>query len=159
GVKQSPRTGEIAAAADRALEEVHAISYALRPPELDRLGLAKAIAAMVRRAGEASGIRFDAHIEFDGKLPQASDIQLFRIAQEAVNNLVKHSGAKTARVELWQDEAGLHLVVADDGRGLPVTKSQATNQGNGLGLSGIEERVRLLGAQCKWISQPDQGTT
>ncbi len=151
-----PRSAEIAAAAERALEEVHAISYALRPPELDRLGLAKAIAAMVRRAGEASEIRFQTQLESDGALPNGADIQLFRIAQEAVNNLVKHSGAKTARVELWFDEAGAHLVVADDGRGLPAAKRES---GNGLGLPGIQERARLIGAQCKWLSQAGNGTT
>jgi signal transduction histidine kinase/ligand-binding sensor domain-containing protein len=153
-----PQTAEIVAAAERALEEVHAISYALRPPELDRLGLAKAISVMVRRAAEASGIRFETRVQFDGKLPAGSDIQLFRIAQEAVNNLIKHSGASTARVELWQDEAGLHLVVADDGCGLP-DNPERTSDGSGLGLSGIEERARLIGAQCKWLSPPRQGTT
>ena len=152
------RSAEIAAAADRALEEVHTISYALRPPELDRLGLAKALTGMVRRAGEASGIQFKTQFDLDGALPAGWDIQLFRIAQEAVNNLVKHSGAKTARVELWRDEAGVHLVVADDGRGLPVPREK-TGRGAGLGLSGIEERARLLGAHCKWLSAAGQGTT
>lgn len=152
------RTGEIAAAADRALEEVHAISYALRPPELDRLGLGKAIAAMVRRAGEASGISFETHVDFEGKLPRDADIQLFRIAQEAVNNLIKHSGAKTARVELWQEQDGVHLVVSDDGRGLPAAQERA-KAGNGLGLSGIEERARLISAHYRWLSNNGKGTT
>ena len=156
--KATPRNSEIAAAADRALEEVHAISYALRPPELDRLGLARAIAAMVRRAGEASGISFQTHIEFEGRLPGDSDIQLFRIAQESVNNLVKHSGAKTARVELWQEQSGLHLVVSDDGQGLPPAQERARAE-NGSGLSGIEERARLIGAQCRWLSNNGKGTT
>jgi signal transduction histidine kinase len=152
------RAPEIAAAAERALEEVHALSYALRPPELDRLGLAKAIAAMVHRSSEASGIRFESNIEFEGSLSPEADIQLFRIAQEAVNNLMKHSGANTARVELWRDDGGVHLVVSDDGRGLAGTRDKS-GSGTGLGLSGIEERVRLLGAQCKWLSQPGHGTT
>jgi signal transduction histidine kinase len=157
GEKPASRSAEIAAAADRALEEVHAISYALRPPELDRLGLAKALAGMVRRAGEASGIRFETRLELNGALPAEADIHLFRIAQEAVNNLVKHSGAKTARVELWRDEGGVHLVVADEGRGL-TPKGEGNGQ-QGLGLSSIEERARLIGAQCKWVSQPGKGTT
>ena len=148
-----PRNAEIAAAAERALDEVHAISYALRPPELDRLGLAKAVAGMVRRAAEASGIQFATQLEHDGELPAGADIQLFRIAQEAVNNLVKHSRAKTARVELWRDEGGVHLVVADDGRGLDGAER------NGLGLSGMEERVRLLGGQLNLTSIPEKGTT
>src|SRR6266567_2160585 len=74
--KSSLMTAEIAAATDRALEEMHAISYALRPPELDRLVLAKAITAMVRRAGEASGIHFKTQIEFEGSLPGNADIQV-----------------------------------------------------------------------------------
>ncbi len=146
-------TAEIAAAADRALEEVHAISYALRPPELDRLGLAQALAGLVRRAGEASGIHFKTMIDLNGALAPGSDIQLFRIAQEATNNLVKHSGAKTARVELWRDEAGVHLIIADDGRGLDGAERK------GLGLAGIEERVRLLGGQLHLASMAGNGTT
>jgi len=92
-------------------------------------------------------------------LPTGYDIHLFRIAQEAVSNLVKHSGAKTARVDLWADEDGIHLVVADDGCGLALAKLDRASFGCGLGISGIEERGRLLGAQCKWISEPGKGTT
>lgn len=146
---------EISAAVAQALDEVHTISYALRPPELDRLGLAKAIAGMVRRAEEASGIRFTTHLELDGALPAGMDIQLFRIAQEAVGNLMKHSGAKSARMEMWRDEAGAHLVVADDGRGFDTSAD-----GNaGLGLTGISERVRLLGGRHELSSTPGKGTT
>jgi len=60
---------EISNATSRALDDVHAISYALRPPELDRLGLATALAGMIRRAEQASGIRFERHLELDGPLP------------------------------------------------------------------------------------------
>ena len=147
---------EISAATTRALDEVHAISYALRPPELDRLGLAKALGAMVRRAGDASGIPFQRHLELDGPLPPGADIQLFRIAQEAVNNLVKHARAKSARAELWRDEAGVHLVIADDGCGFAVAERTGLS---GLGLAGIDERVQLLGGRYEIISRPGGGTT
>jgi signal transduction histidine kinase/ligand-binding sensor domain-containing protein len=150
---------DIAAAANRALEEMHAISYALRPPELDRLGLAKALSAMVRRAEEASEIRFVTRIEFEAKLSGDCDIHLFRIAQEAVNNLVKHSGSKTARLEIWRDEGGVHLVVADEGCGMPYGNLDPGRAQIGLGLSGIEDRARLIGAQCHWISTAGRGTT
>src|ERR1051325_3032746 len=88
-------------------------------------------------------------------MPKGADIQLFRIAQEAVNNLVKHSGAKGARVDLWADEAGVHLVIADDGRGLPM----GGNERSGLGLTGIAERVRLLKGKHEIVSRPGEGTT
>ena len=150
------RFAEISTATARALDEVHAISYALRPPELDRLGLAKALAAMVRRAQESSGIQFDPRLELTNTLPPGADIQLFRIAQEAVNNLVQHSRAKSARVELWQDEAGLHLVIADDGCGFDLA---ARAEKTGLGIAGIKERVQLLGGKYEMISRPGAGTT
>ncbi len=147
---------EISTATARALDEVHAISYALRPPELDRLGLAKALTAMVRRTQESSGIKFDSHLEITTSLPPGVDIQLFRIAQEAVSNLVKHSRARSARVELWQDEAGVHLVIADDGCGFSGTQRAMKM---GLGLAGIQERVQLLGGRCEIIPRPGEGTT
>jgi len=150
------RFAEISTATGRALDEVHAISYALRPPELDRLGLAKALAAMVRRVQESSGIKFDSRLELTSPLPPGSDIQLFRIAQEAVNNLVKHSRAKSARVELWQDEAGLHLVIADDGCGFDMA---ARGEKTGLGIAGIKERVQLLSGKCEMIPRAGTGTT
>jgi signal transduction histidine kinase len=153
------RLAEISTAASRALDEVHAISYALRPPELDRLGLAKALVGLLHRVEEASGIRFERHFELDGALPPGMDIQLFRIAQEAVNNLMKHSGAKSARVELWRDEAGVHLVVADDGHGFVTAAGANSNAKTGLGLAGIDERVRLLGGRHELVSQPGKGTT
>src|SRR5262249_21774303 len=131
----------ISSATSRALNEIHAISYALRPPELDRLGLGRALAEMIRRAEEGSGIKFGAHVDLAGKLPANADIQLFRIAQEALNNVLQHSRAKTSRMDLWRDEAGVHLVVADDGCGFAVNTA---GKHAGLGVAGIEERVRLL---------------
>jgi signal transduction histidine kinase len=149
------RFTEISSATTRALDEVHAISYALRPPELDRLGLARALAEMIRRAEESSGIRFERRLDLTGPLPPGADIQIFRIAQEAVNNLVRHSGAKSARMDLWSDDAGVHLVVADDGRGFAIT----AHERSGLGLTGIAERIRLLGGRHDLVSRPGQGTT
>lgn len=151
------RLEEISSAAGLALDEMHAISYALRPPELDRLGLALALEGMIRRAEEATRIRFTHHLELDGAaLPAGADIHLFRIAQEAVSNLLKHSSATSARVELWKDEAGVHLVVADDGRGFMMGTEGVKA---GLGLSGMVERVHLLGGRHELVSRPGQGTT
>ena len=135
--KSSLRTAEIAAATDRALEEVHAISYALRPPP-------KWIALAWRRrslrwCAVGGGVRnLLQNADRVRRQPAGNaDIQVFRIAQEAVSNVVKHSEARNARVEFWRDEAGAHLVVADDGRGLTAEKRE-TFSGNGPGFQALK---------------------
>jgi signal transduction histidine kinase len=80
---------------------------------------------------------------------------LFRVTQEALGNLVKHSGAKSARVELGSNEAGVSLRIMDEGKGFDT---RSTNAGAGIGLVGMNERVRLIGGRLLIKSQPMRGT-
>jgi signal transduction histidine kinase len=150
---------EISAASAAALAEVRAISLALRPVELDRLGLSKSVAAAAQRMGEASGIHFDLRIEpVDGLLPAGHEIHLYRIIQECLNNLVKHSQARTALIELKRGLRVLELAIADDGCGFNPAAEASPAHSHGLGLMTLVERARALGGLAVIHSRPGGGT-
>lgn len=146
---------EIASAAGHALEEVRNISYDLRPYHLDRLGLGKAIEVMLAKASDSGEIRFRPEIAgVEGILSRDVEINVYRIVQEAVSNILKHSGATEARVCIRETPACVEILVEDNGKGfLPA------HYDPGLGLSGIAERTRLLGGVLRVDSSPGRGTT
>jgi signal transduction histidine kinase len=90
------------------------------------------------------------------KLPQEISLCLFRVLQEAVHNATKHSGVKRIEVELAVKLGEIHLIVSDSGRGFDIA---ATKQHGGLGLTSMQERVRLVGGTIVIDSQPLVGTT
>jgi len=154
---------EISSMTSRALEDVRQITYNLRPYHLDQLGLREAIEFMLEKAASASAIRFSAEIdEVDGLFSKEAEVNLYRIVQESVNNIVKHSGASQAKVALKCDgPEGSHvqLRVEDNGRGFqtnPATSSELRRRG--FGLIGIAERARMLGGKESIQSVPGQGT-
>jgi signal transduction histidine kinase/streptogramin lyase len=150
---------EISAGASGAIQEVREIAYDLRPYRLDRLGLACALRAMMETAAGASLIAFTVEIdEIDGILPKPAEINFYRIVQECVNNILKHSEAKQATVRILRTEEGLTLTVQDDGKGF-FRDSGDADLGQGFGLTGISERARLLGGKAAIQSAPGQGTT
>jgi signal transduction histidine kinase len=154
---QDDQLGEISTEVSQAIAEVKEISYNLRPHQLDQLGLSKALAALLKRVSNSSGIVFTTEIaQLDGLLTPEAEIGLYRIVQEGVNNIVKHSGATAARVVIASGEAGVELVIQDNGCGFTVNGDAS---GRGFGLIGILERARLLGGQAQIESAPGAGTT
>jgi signal transduction histidine kinase/ligand-binding sensor domain-containing protein len=150
---------EITATASRAINEVRAIAYNLGPYHLDRLGLAETIRDMINRVGQASGVAFTAELDdLNGALPREAEMNIYRIAQEAINNLVKHSGATEAAVALKRTAAGVKLVVSDNGRGFDAAATLSGANQRGFGLHGMEERVRLLRGAWSLYSTPGSGT-
>ncbi len=150
---------EISLAATQSIEEVREIAYNLHPYQLDRLGLTKAIEAMLRKVSEASDLEISISIEpLDGILPKESEINLFRVVQESVNNIVKHSGATEARVFIQKRFPFVRVEISDNGRGF-VPDSSIDASVPGLGLKGIRERVRILDGKCAIKSVPGEGTT
>ena len=123
----------------QALADVRGIVYGLRPTALDDLGLAGAISAHIRRVGEGGGLRITLDAGPLTELPAAVEVASFRIATEAVNNVCRHSGARTCQVRL-RIEAGRQLLVevADDGAGGPPWPP-------GVGLLAMRERAAELG--------------
>jgi len=149
---------EISAEASQALSEVREISYNLRPYQLDRLGLTKAIEAIVKKASWASSIVFAAEIAaIDGLFPKDSEIHFYRIVQEWVNNLVKHSQATEARVAVRRAAGGLVLTIRDNGRGFTPEAVASDRSAGGFGLIGLSERAQLLGGKLAIQSAPGQG--
>jgi len=152
---------EIGSTMAEALAEVRTISYNLRPHHLDQLGLTTAIRAMIETIGESSAIVISSDLDdVDGVFPPADEITIYRIIQESLNNVVKHSSAGTARVAVRCQEQQVEIVVHDDGQGFApgATNGKSTDR-RGFGLKGIAERVEMLGGTHTIDSGPGRGTT
>jgi signal transduction histidine kinase len=156
---QREQVEEISAEVSGAVREVKEISYNLRPYRLDRLGLTAALRAMIETALASSLTTFCAEIDnIDGVFPKQAEINFYRIVQECVNNILKHSQAAQASVRIRRTKERLTLTVRDDGRGFAEDSAQAGSL-EGFGLTGISERAQLLGGRAAIHSAPGQGTT
>jgi signal transduction histidine kinase/ligand-binding sensor domain-containing protein len=144
----------------KALEDLRSISHALRPPELDRLGLTKALEHAVNLVADAAGLRFSVQMEpLDGRLAPEAEIHLYRLVQESLNNVVKHAQASFVEIRAWSGDGFLRCSVRDNGEGFdPASLQAGSTTRRGLGLAGMTERVRLLGGQISIHSQPGSGT-
>lgn len=151
---------EICEAATQAIHEVRAISHALRPAELDQLGLTRSLEWMARQAGATSQTRFACELENVDKLfPPEIEISLYRIAQEGFNNVLRHAEASEAILELKREDGVVRLSLFDNGRGFAkAVWTDSTPSRFGQGLTGIAERVKLLGGELDVQSAPGRGT-
>ncbi|HEX9656931.1 MAG TPA: two-component regulator propeller domain-containing protein [Bacteroidota bacterium] len=152
---------EISDALSEAIDEVREIAHNLRPYHLDRLGLSKALRALVERMRESSTIEFRETIDpIDSSLSPEDSIQLFRIIQEAMNNILKHSGATLATVSVGQNGQAIDVVVSDNGKGF-IAHSAAKDDDKPatFGLGGIEQRVGMMNGTWSIQSSPGSGTT
>jgi signal transduction histidine kinase len=148
---------EIGATVAQTLEEVRTISYNLRPHHLDQLGLTTTIRAMVDKIGESCAIRMTNEIDdIDGVFPPAGEINIYRIIQESLTNVVKHSNASQAHVAVRCGERYVEITIRDNGQGL--SQAAAADRG-GFGLKGLAERVHMLGGTYTIASSPEGGTT
>lgn len=137
------------------LEDTRHLSRLLRPPILDDLGLVAALRWLARNQAESAGIEVTAEI-VEPLPPLDSDLQtlLFRVAQEALTNVARHSGARSALLRLVARDGTLRLQVADDGRGCdPAVAERA----GGSGLGGMRERLRLYDGRLELHSVPGDG--
>lgn len=145
-----------------AIQEVRTVSQNLRPAHLEKIGLTKSIEAMVRQVGESAAIQFHCRIDpVDLVVPRDATIQIFRIIQEALNNVIKHSMATEAWVTIEASSENVVFEIRDNGRGFDAAARLLARgpAGLGLGLGGMSERVRLLGGRWDCTSSPGQGTT
>jgi two-component system sensor histidine kinase UhpB len=142
------------------LEGLRKIIYDLRPTMLDDLGLVPAVRWYARSTLEAAGVRVQFEIPDEVlRLPAHLETELFRIAQEGLNNIANHSNARRVIVRLTQDAEHACLELDDDGSGFDV-EATATSAlpSKRLGLLGIQERVSLVGGDVDILSSPGQGT-
>jgi signal transduction histidine kinase len=150
--------GEISEAATSALLELRQLASSLHPYQIDRLGLASALEEMIARLQDSSEINFTCEIdEVDGALSKEAQINLYRIVQESLNNVIKHSAATASTVQLKKAANRLRLTIQDNGKGFDI--AQLANQKHGLGLTGIAERAKVLRTKPEIYSVPGQGTT
>ncbi|HTH47886.1 MAG TPA: two-component regulator propeller domain-containing protein [Candidatus Limnocylindria bacterium] len=158
--KLAEQLGEAAAMTLDAIREVREISQNLRPFQLDELGLAKALAAMIRKLAAASPIEFRCELADlgEGVAPEFG-INLYRIVQECLNNVVKHSQATACSVSLTRSGETVRVVVVDNGRGFAANELRAPGVArDGFGLDGMAERARTLGGRVEFLARPGEGT-
>lgn len=155
--KMATQLTEVSTLASAAIREVRTIAQNLRPFQLDELGLTKSIGAMARQLGDASGVAITVDLaNVDGLLPPAYEINFYRIIQECLNNIAKHSQAGAATIALRRDADLISLVVTDNGCGFPSADTRTVTQG--FGLRNIAERTRTMGGRATIHSQPGNGT-
>ncbi len=156
----APRLKESLQVIGRVQEQVHDLSLNLRPSMLDDLGLEPALRWYTERQAALAGLQPEVRADpLARRLDPAIETECFRIAQEALTNVMKHAKARSVTVELSQNEEQLHLSVRDDGVGFDVAsvREQAV-RGASLGLLSMEERATLAGGGLHYHSTPGQGT-
>ena len=157
----APEMAELRRAVVGQINILRQLYAQLRPGTLDELGLRGALRSLAIECEDAHGIavRFRARGDVD-HLPDAAAVTLFRVAQEALANVVRHSGAGQVWLEVTCDDEGATLTVTDDGRGFrgPRRLSALAQRGH-FGLLGMAERLALLGGRLEVRSQPGEGTT
>ncbi len=142
----------ISESATQALEEVREITNNLRPQLLDRLGLTKAINAMLKKVSDVVEIESEI-VSIDNIFNENEEISVYRIVQESLNNVIKHSNAKTVVVKITRTENNILVSITDNGEGFNVE-----NVSSGLGLVGLKERSQLLNGELQIYSKIGEGT-
>jgi PAS domain S-box-containing protein len=150
---------ETMALADRALKEIRTTSYLLHPPELDLVGLAPALRSYARGFSERTGIDTDLEISSDlERLPADVEIALFRIMQEALANVHRHSQSRSAKVRLLRLPNCVMEEIQDFGRGMPcIDQGEDSAASPGVGIAGMRARVRELKGELR-IESSNEGT-
>ncbi|HVB59119.1 MAG TPA: sensor histidine kinase [Candidatus Acidoferrales bacterium] len=142
--------------------EIRTMSYLLHPPLLDEMGLPAALAGYSEGFAKRSGIRVELDIAEDLKrLPTDSETGIFRIVQQSLANIHRHSGSCVAKVTIMQDAEGIILEISDNGRGIAPEVLKDINSGTGVigvGMAGMRERTRIMEGQFH-VSSGSKGTT
>ena len=149
---------EISDSASASIEEVRSIARALRPYQLDRFGLTKTLEDAAELVAETGDLEITTKVEnIDRLLSSEAEISVYRIVQEWLNNVVKHSRASVARLVVSKDSGGVRMILEDDGAGFDydaVMKRSAA----GFGLANLGERARLLSGSLEIETAPGKGT-
>ena len=152
----SARVAEVRELAENVVEKAHTIAWELRPAALDDLGLQSALTQYLERWSQRSGVAVDPLFHLDGeRLPPHVETTLYRVAQEALTNVLKHAGAASVSVILEHRQGEARLVVEDDGRGFDMASAPTGR----LGLLGMRERLTLAAGTLEVESRPGAGTT
>ncbi len=157
---QSPEQAELlsqsVALVDTMTTELRTISYLLHPPLLDEVGLVSALRELADGFSQRSGI--EASLQIDdkfGRLPGELEISIYRIVQECLTNIHRHSGSPSARILIERSRAAIHVEIQDHGRGMAVGKNRTRS---GVGLAGMRERATQFGGTLE-VRSRGEGTT
>jgi signal transduction histidine kinase len=148
--------GQIVENIDRSVDF---LAWELRPALLDSVGLPMAMDNYIRQWSSHSGVdaEFRSTVKVKTRFPPKVETNLYRIMQEALNNIHKHAGARSVQITLESRGDETVLVISDDGKGFNVRNK--TKRSSGLGLTGMKERAALIGADLEIESSPRRGTT
>lgn len=159
GPRASSLLEEALSIADRTVNSVRDLSQLLRPTLLDDLGLHQALLSHVRAYSKRTAIRAElVQQNMTEDLDSDLTICIYRIVQEALNNIAKHADASTCRVLLRGLPRSVQVVIEDDGRGFDAAARNSQGSTNGIGLKGIRERANSLGGNFRIESTPGRGT-
>ncbi len=151
---------EISELSSATIKDVRNISYNLHPHQLERLGFTKTIRAIVNEVSNATDINFSFESdEVDAHLSKESEINLFRVIQESINNMIKHSGADKAEVKLMTSDDYILVVLKDNGKGISSEKKDINDTKGGFGLSGMKERIKYMKGEIRIESEENKGTS
>ena len=145
---------DISEMAGKAIENARGMAYNLRPFELDRIGFRKAIESMISKISESSSTRYFKDVdELDEVLSSVQLVYLYRLIQEGLNNILKHSRASVVMLEIKKHEGQVLVQLDDNGVGFDSRSVKS-----GLGINGMNERVKLIGGDFQLTSTPGGGT-
>lgn len=154
--KQADLLSQSVALVDTMTTELRTISYLLHPPLLDEVGLVSALRELADGFSQRSGI--EASLQIDdkfGRLPSEVEISVYRIVQEGLTNIHRHSGSPTARISIVRQPAAIRVEIQDKGRGMAIEKNGTRS---GVGLAGMRERATQFGGTLE-INSNGKGTT
>lgn len=143
--------------AHSTLEELRSIARGLYPATLEKFGISSALRNMIDEMDSNSSILFDYHIEsIDEFVDKDTALQFYRIMQEALSNLIKHSQAQEASVSVEKTDKTIKVSISDNGIGF--SPAEALNKLTGMGMKTIEERVKIIKGTISFVSKPNSGT-
>ncbi len=151
---------EISELASSTITDVRNISYDLHPHQLASLGFTKTIKSIINEVSKSTEIKFTFETDnVDEVLSKESEINLFRVVQEAISNIIKHSMATEAILKVSRLEEHLIIMLIDNGRGFDVNSRDFSEARQGFGISGIMERIKFMNGEIKVESSINKGTT
>jgi len=144
---------------DQLSKEIRTMSYLLHPPLLDESGLPVALHWYAEGLAERSGLKISVNIPEDlGRFGRDMELTMFRLVQECLTNIHRHSGSKTADITMWADDRVVGLDIRDQGKGIPPEKLASIHaQGGGVGIRGMRERIHPFQGTME-IESNDSGT-
>ena len=144
----------------QTIEQIRGLSYRLRPAALEEFGLSTALETLVQETAQGSGLAVSCACDLgDQKLPEEIELALYRIAQEALTNTLRHASASEVRLELGLAEAGAQMLIEDDGVGFDPAHLPGRPGKRHLGLISMRERAEMLGGSLDVYTAPQKGTT